>query len=59
MAFTHDTKPNMKNSTPTIRIEITVSRLLSELASTVAEGLLKELGAMGSRLPANGFFAER
>jgi hypothetical protein len=36
IAFTHDTKPNMKKSNPIIKMEITVSLLVNELTSTAA-----------------------
>jgi hypothetical protein len=36
IAFTHDTKPKIKNNNPMIRIEIIESRLVRELTSTVA-----------------------
>ena len=38
MEFTHETNPKMKNSNPIMRIEITVSRFVSEPASIVIAG---------------------
>ena len=35
IAFTHETKPKIKNSTPMMRIEIKESLLLKELTSIV------------------------
>ena len=37
MAFTHETKPKIKNNSPIMRIEITESRFVKELTLRVAD----------------------